>query len=447
MYDAAGNLTTERTASTSRTHTYDAANRLTRILPGSGDDADLTYDPLGRIATRQVGANPLQTFRYVGATDLVWQQASSASTTSSIVDPGGARVGTTDGTASGGTWLLFDLLGSVAGAESGAAGAGSAVTTALRYDAFGGTIGTYPSTGSNLAVPYRGLIDLAPTTDTDVAGTGSDPLYAMGARLYAPHLGAFTSFDTYAGEAQDPASMNRYLYAYANPATLIDPTGHRICELDCQGNATPAEIEHSQEVAAKTGTASGGKSERSTGTNPGTTSTGPDDPATTTPVLTAGGAVPPGFTWEYLGLIAGNAAIQDGVQQGISSTIADAQSGDPFRVAHAVTGAALTIGTGIGAVASIRKLATMRRPAEVAPPKGAPKPALNFKTPTNRPQYPPQRVPDGWRVRVHAPTEQYPTGYWRLEKPLGNDHWQPIDPSTMKPGPREATHVPLPADD
>jgi YD repeat-containing protein len=184
-HDAAGNLTTERTATTSRIHTYDAANHLTRILPAAGDDADLTYDPLGRIATRQVGTNPVQTLRYVGASDLVWQQASSGTTTSSIVDPSGARVGSTDGTASGGAWLLFDLLGSVAGAESGASGATSAVTTALRYDGFGQTIGTYPLTGSNLAVRYRGLIDLAPTADADVAGVGSDPLYAMGARLYA----------------------------------------------------------------------------------------------------------------------------------------------------------------------------------------------------------------------------------------------------------------------
>jgi hypothetical protein len=37
----------------------------------------------------------------------------------------------------------------------------------------------------------------------------------------------FTSLDTFAGSAQDPLSMNRFLYAEANPATLVDPTGHR----------------------------------------------------------------------------------------------------------------------------------------------------------------------------------------------------------------------------
>lgn len=42
------------------------------------------------------------------------------------------------------------------------------------------------------------------------------------------------------------------------------------------------------------------------------------------------------------------------------------------------------------------------------------------------------------------PTEQYPNGYWRLEKPMANGGWQGIDPSTMKPGGRAETHIPLP---
>lgn len=48
----------------------------------------------------------------------------------------------------------------------------------------------------------------------------------MSARFYDPGLGAFTQLDSYSGRAQDPLSLNRYLYAAANPASLIDPTGH-----------------------------------------------------------------------------------------------------------------------------------------------------------------------------------------------------------------------------
>ncbi len=63
----------------------------------------------------------------------------------------------------------------------------------------------------------------------------------MSARFYAPGLGAFSQLDTVMGSAQNPLSMNRFLYAHANPATLIDPTGH--CAMDMMmtcGGRSPA---------------------------------------------------------------------------------------------------------------------------------------------------------------------------------------------------------------
>jgi hypothetical protein len=75
---------------------------------------------------------------------------------------------------------------------------------------------------------------------------------------------------------------------------------------------------------------------------------------------------------------------------------------------------------------------------------GGPKPTPNFKPPTNPAQLPPSEIPPGWQVREMPPTEQYPDGYWKLEKPMPNGGWQPIDPSTMKPGGRPETHVPFP---
>ena len=55
---------------------------------------------------------------------------------------------------------------------------------------------------------------------------GSADLYDFSARSYDPGLGAFTSFDSVTGSAQNPLTLNRYLYANANPATLVDPDGH-----------------------------------------------------------------------------------------------------------------------------------------------------------------------------------------------------------------------------
>jgi hypothetical protein len=48
----------------------------------------------------------------------------------------------------------------------------------------------------------------------------------MGARFYSPQLGVFTQLDSVRGNTEDPSSLNRFLYAEANPATFIDPDGH-----------------------------------------------------------------------------------------------------------------------------------------------------------------------------------------------------------------------------
>lgn len=78
------------------------------------------------------------------------------------------------------------------------------------------------------------------------------------------------------------------------------------------------------------------------------------------------------------------------------------------------------------------------------PVPGTPRPPENFEPPTNPPQMPPTDIPSGWRVRPMPPTREYLDGYWRLEKPMPDGSWQPIDPSTMKPGTNPETHVPFP---
>ncbi len=149
--------------------------------------------------------------------------------------------------ASGPTYnfLLPDLHGSVAGSLSADQ---STVTSATRYDAWGDTIATGAAGGTpvgNTAWKYQGRLDISPS------GLGT-PLYAMGARLYDPGVGAFTSLDTVAGSAQAPLSMNRFLYAAADPATLVDPTGHRYCTVgnpdDCDGYAPGTTTRQRQKV-------------------------------------------------------------------------------------------------------------------------------------------------------------------------------------------------------
>ena len=114
--------------------------------------------------------------------------------------------------ASGSAYNFFlpDPHGSVAGSLSADQ---STVTSATRYDAWGDTIATGAAGGTPVGSTtwkYQGRLDVSPS------GLGT-PLYAMGARLYDPGVGAFTSLDTVAGSAQDPLSMNRWLYARRTP--------------------------------------------------------------------------------------------------------------------------------------------------------------------------------------------------------------------------------------
>jgi RHS repeat-associated protein len=135
----------------------------------------------------------------------------------SAIDPSGARLAT----SSGGTtaFTLGDLHGNIAGQVNSAI---TTVLSALRYDPYGLEApggGSYDSGGS-FANPwrYQGRLDVSPDA--------ANPLYDMSARFYSPGLGTFTQHDTVQGSAIDPRSLNRFLYAAANPTSMSDPTGH-----------------------------------------------------------------------------------------------------------------------------------------------------------------------------------------------------------------------------
>ncbi len=92
------------------------------------------------------------------------------------------------------------------------------------------TAATWPTGGSAASTTwkYQGRLDLSPTTTS---------LYDFAAREYAPGLGTFTSLDSVLGSAQNPGQLNRFLYAAANPATLVDPDGHAIIDQEGTGAA------------------------------------------------------------------------------------------------------------------------------------------------------------------------------------------------------------------
>ncbi len=225
-YDAFGNMTANAESVTSVVnYAYDPAERLTSInATGTANDVTFTYDALDRIRTRILAAST-DTYSYVGTSEVIARVSNlvSPSTTTNfdtITDPAGTRYGLKAVTAGTQTWFLPDLHGNVAGQLASNA---TTLAQATRYDAWGEIVDDWQAGGSPSVLPtaftYQGRYDVSPP------GSGT-PLLDGNARMYAPALGTFTSLDSYGGTAQNPISMNRYLYASANPTTLIDPTGH-----------------------------------------------------------------------------------------------------------------------------------------------------------------------------------------------------------------------------
>jgi YD repeat-containing protein len=183
-YDPYGNLTGDaQTALAVTTMTYDLADRLTGIdAAGTGNDTTFSFDALGRFRTRTV-AGTTDTYSYVGTSEVVARIATAGGTTlDSIVTSAGDRLGL----RAGGTlnWFVPDLHGNVAGSLSADE---ATVVNAIRYDAWGETIGTGsaggPAVGAT-AWTYQGRLDVSP------AGLAT-PLLDMSARFYAPGIGAF----------------------------------------------------------------------------------------------------------------------------------------------------------------------------------------------------------------------------------------------------------------
>ena len=207
---------------------YDPAGHLTLIDTGSPATAvRFRIDALGRHATQSVGPagaeSSVTVYRYLGTSDTVSSSVTLedtadppvASLTYSAIDAIGDRL--TTGTSEAFAYLLPDLHGNVVATMS--AGSSPAFSAAYRYDAYGVTCDSYAPSGS-IASPWRYQGRILESAE------GSADLYDFSARSYDPGLGAFTSFDSVTGSAQNPLTLNRYLYANANPATLVDPDGH-----------------------------------------------------------------------------------------------------------------------------------------------------------------------------------------------------------------------------
>jgi RHS repeat-associated protein len=229
-YDSVGNRLTQQSQLSNDTYTYDDANRLTNLnaltytwdangnLLSDGTNS-YAYDSANRLTTI---SNPgsASTFSYNGLGDRLTQNGVhytldlNAGLTQVLADGtntylyGLDRIAETQGTTR--EYYLGDALDSVRQITND----GGTITLARNYEPYGKTAQTIG------------------TAQTDYGFTGeatdASGLIYLRARYYESLTGRFTARDSYEGDVNTPASLNRFNYAHSNPVMNTDPSGHCI---------------------------------------------------------------------------------------------------------------------------------------------------------------------------------------------------------------------------
>ena len=229
-YDALGNITWNSrvghyayedpahrhgvTTAGGRRYTYDAAGNM---LSGSDRKYEWNYDH--QLVSVSTGSSSTR-FRYDYSGQRVYKSGPSGTSLyfGSFIElrngvlvknyyAGPLLVATRDG--HGPRWFHTDHLGSIRLVTR----ASGAVLDRYDYAAFGATV---RATGTS-------------NSERGFGGHRTDPetgLVYMNARYYDPALGRFLSADALVPDPDNPQAFNRYAFAYNNPISNTDPTGH-----------------------------------------------------------------------------------------------------------------------------------------------------------------------------------------------------------------------------
>ncbi|MCA1841425.1 MAG: hypothetical protein LC723_14070 [Actinobacteria bacterium] len=236
-YSHKGDQVTETGTPAAVTYTYDAASVPTSVTTSDGSVIRYAYDGLGRLSGRQETAGGVTTtvlfFHDKGSSRLTLEKYPTATVkTRYVLDAAGAPLAQEKDGSLG--YYIKGPRGDLAQVIDST----GAIKASYSYDPFGKARSadvSSPSWDSRLR------FQMAPVDPK----TGA---YNLGGRLYNPQINRFVGADNYVAAAAnlqlqlDPLTGNRYLYAGANPADLIDD-GHRPCRPDeCNNDADMGEV-------------------------------------------------------------------------------------------------------------------------------------------------------------------------------------------------------------
>lgn len=201
-YDAIGETTSRPVAGSGQTFTWDPEARLGTSTQ-AGATTTYLYDADGnRLVSRDAAGSTL----YLPGEDRRWTKASGTVATTRYYSYAGTSIASR--TAAGLTWLAPDHQG------TGTVAINERTQTSVvrRQKPFG------ESRGATVAWPNgKGFVG----GNADATG-----LTQLGARMYDPAIGRFTSVDPIQ-DLNDPQQWNGYSYANNSPVTASDPDGTR----------------------------------------------------------------------------------------------------------------------------------------------------------------------------------------------------------------------------
>ncbi|MBN1609983.1 MAG: hypothetical protein JW940_25375 [Polyangiaceae bacterium] len=189
---------------------YDLQNRLVEARRGDQILVRFQYDAEGRLI-KKIGRFGIRQYVYAGKRVLAEYDGTGAFR--ARYHWGADQLISVDRVGEGIRYFVFDGLGSVIALtdENGN------VVARYHWDAWGAPMNPTELEASENRIGYTGH-----RWDEEVG------FYNAQARHYDPTHGRFITQDTVAPKLNQPASLNLYAYAYANPTRYWDPDGHEV---------------------------------------------------------------------------------------------------------------------------------------------------------------------------------------------------------------------------
>jgi RHS repeat-associated protein len=222
LYDSNGSLTSKAGATATNNYTYDLANKLNGVSLNSSLQASYYYNDQGiRVQTSAPGGTNyflIDDNNQTGYAQVLEELPTIGGTPSMsyvIGDDVLAQCGSTSATL---TYFLQDGHGN----NRQLSQMNGTVFSHYTYEANGSVQSNISSSSADYAAQNNITTKLYCGEQYDL----NLKMYNLRARYYDPANGRFNQRDTFAGNADDPQSLHKYLYGDCDPVNGSDPSGN-----------------------------------------------------------------------------------------------------------------------------------------------------------------------------------------------------------------------------